>query len=142
MKRKIKRVIALGTILFVGAGVVQPIQPIQAYVPKTEVTKDFLSHLNQNESEKGKEAGQFVRWSNGGGKYTLHFQDTLTDSPVISEIAKRFDISFNIRAAGIQSVQEKKIGTLVMDFDGEAAELAKVMAYLHENGVIVEEEHA
>jgi len=110
--------------------------------PKTEVTKDFLSHLNQNESEKGKEAGQFVRWSNGGGKYTLHFQDTLTDSPVISEIAKRFDISFNIRAAGIQSVQEKKIGTLVMDFDGEAAELAKVMAYLHENGVIVEEEHA
>lgn len=108
--------------------------------PKTEVTKDFLSHLNQN--EKDREAGQFVRWSNGGGKYILHFQDTLTDAPVISDIAKKFNISFNIRAAGIQSVQEKKLGTLVMDFDGEAAELAKVMAYLQENGIIVEEEHA
>ena len=106
--------------------------------PKSDVTKDFLSHLNQNVQEEGK---NFVRWSTGGGKYILRFHDTLTDQPIISDIAKKFDITFNIRAAGIQPVQENKVGTLVMDFDGEAAELAKAIAYLQENGVIVEEEN-
>ena len=74
-----------------------------------------------------------------GGKYILRFHSAATDQPVISDIAKKFDISFNIRAAGIQSVQENKVGTLIMDFDGEAAELAKVMAYLKDNDISVEE---
>ncbi len=105
--------------------------------PKSEVTKDFLSHLHQepqNDQEKG-----LIRWSKAGGKYILRFHNTATDQPVISDIAKKFDISFNIRAAGIQSVQENKVGTLIMDFDGEAAELAKVMAYLKDNDISVEE---
>ncbi len=105
--------------------------------PKSDVTKDFLSHLHQNpraEDQKG-----LVRWSKGGGKYILRFHNSLTDQPIISNIAKQFDVTFNIRAAGIQSLQEHKVGTLVMDFDGDAAELAKVMAYLKDIGISVEE---
>ena len=51
MKRKIKRVIALGTILFVGAGVVQPIQPIQAYANSSytiKVGKSRSVYINVN----------------------------------------------------------------------------------------------
>lgn len=105
--------------------------------PKTDVTKDFLSHLTQNAADGAK---QFVRWSNGGGKYTLRFSDALTDEPIISTIAARFGVPFNIRAAGIQTLPQSKVGTLVMDFDGTADELAKVIACLQEQGVIVEKE--
>ena len=48
-------------------------------------------------------------------------------------------MSFNIRAAGIQSLPEEKVGTLVMDFSGEPSEIAKAIAYLKENGIIVED---
>ena len=105
--------------------------------PQSDVTKDFLSHLSQN--PQAAQDKHFVRWSNGGGNYTLRFNGSLTDEPVISNVARKFDVSFNIRAAGIQSLPEEKVGTLVMDFSGEPSEIAKAIAYLKENGIIVED---
>ena len=106
--------------------------------PKADVTKDFLSHLPQNAPPS--HAEQFVRWSNGGGNYTLRFHGDLTDEPIISNLAQRFGVSFNIRAAGIQTLPQSKVGTLVMDFDGSADELARALSYLQENGITVEKE--
>ena len=102
--------------------------------PQSEVTKRFLAHLPQNAAER------MVRWSSGGGKYTLRFYDTQTDEPVISNLMHRFGIAFNIRAAGIQTLAEHKIGTLVMDFDGSADDVGKAIAYLRGQGIAVEKE--
>ncbi|MDE7392080.1 MAG: phosphate ABC transporter ATP-binding protein, partial [Treponemataceae bacterium] len=105
--------------------------------PQSEVTKGFLAHLPQNAAD-GTE--RMVRWSSGGGKYTLRFYDTQTDEPVISNLAHRFGIAFNIRAAGVQLLSENKVGTLVMDFDGSADDVAKAIAYLRGQGIAVEKE--
>ena len=102
--------------------------------PQSEVTKGFLAHLPQNAAER------MVRWSSGGGKYTLRFYDTQTDEPVISNLVHRFDVAFNIRAAGIQTLAEHKVGTLVMDFDGSADDVGKAIAYLRGQGIAVEKE--
>lgn len=102
--------------------------------PQSEVTKGFLAHLPQNAAER------MVRWSSVGGKYTLRFYDTQTDEPVISNLMHRFGVAFNIRAAGIQTLAEHKVGTLVMDFDGSADDVGKAIAYLRGQGIAVEKE--
>ncbi|WP_147634172.1 methionine ABC transporter ATP-binding protein [Treponema pectinovorum] len=106
--------------------------------PKTEITKDFLAHISnmaQQESKNG-----FVRWSGNGGKYTLHFNNEKTDEPILSQMAKKFDIEYNVRAGGVQSLQGKKVGTMLIDFIGDEKEISKAIAFLNENDVEVEKD--
>ncbi|MCR5172057.1 MAG: methionine ABC transporter ATP-binding protein [Treponema sp.] len=104
--------------------------------PKSPVTKDFLNHLAPEEDAK--EAEKIVRWSNDGGNYYLRFYGDKTDMPLLSQTAKKFDIEYNIRAGGIQSVQGDKVGAMLIDFIGDEAEIQRAIEFLKENGVGVE----
>ena len=106
--------------------------------PKSEVTKDFLNHLSSNAAEKNKGEG-IVRWSKAGGEYTLHFIGDKTGSPVISSVCKKFDIELNIRAGGIETLSDnQKVGTMIIDIDGDASEVEKAVDYIKSQGVNVE----
>ena len=106
--------------------------------PKSEVTKDFLNHLSSNASEKNNGEG-IVRWSKAGGEYTLHFVGDKTGSPVISSVCKKFDIELNIRAGGIETLSDnQKVGTMIIDIDGEASEVEKALDYIKSQSVNVE----
>ena len=102
--------------------------------PKTDVTKDFLSRISVQQDENKKE---FVRWSLDGGQYELHFIGDKTDSTTLSQLAKKFNIDFNVRAGGIQSVQGKKVGKMLVDFIGEESEISRAIEYLNKNGIEV-----
>ena len=106
--------------------------------PKSEVTKDFLSHISSDNNDD--ENNQFARWEDNGGKYTLRFIDAGTGKPLISDACKKFDVSINILAAGVQKLPEKKVGTMIIDIDGNTAEVEKTVSFFKENGVLVEEE--
>ncbi len=101
--------------------------------PKTRVTKDFLAHLSQDTS-----SSEIVRWSEGG-LYTLRFKGAHTDEPVLSNITKEIGVEFNIRAGGVQNVDNVHIGTLICDIAGDKKLVEKAIAKLRENGIIVEE---
>lgn len=103
--------------------------------PKSDVTKDFLSNLQTSPAEKD---GKIVRWSTDGGKYVLHFKDSMTDAPVLSELSRRYNIQFNIRAGGIQKLPDSKIGVLVTDITGADEEVSKAIEYIKSQGVSVE----
>ena len=105
--------------------------------PKTAVTKDFLSHISVQDSQGEKGAG-LVRWSNDGGEYALRFVGSKTGEPVLSRLSRKFDVEFNIRAGGIQKLPENEIGTLLTDISGDEKEVQAAIAYLKEQGVIVE----
>lgn len=104
--------------------------------PKTEVTRDFLAHLQQPSEDS---SNKMVRWSGDGGKYLLRFTDKATDEPVLSQLSKKFNIEFNIRAGGIQKLPSSKIGTLVTDISGDKEEVEKAIAYLKSEGIIVDD---
>lgn len=109
--------------------------------PKTAATKEFLSGMTPDTSARSEGKDDFmdsgaVRWSDGGGAYILRFQDSLTDEPVLSALAQRFGIVFNIRAGGVQRLSNGKVGTLLVDLSGER--LQEALDYLHEHGVVVE----
>lgn len=120
--------------------------------PKSPVTKSFLAGLTQNDgaasgqvsAKGGASAGdstkesEFVRWSSEGGKYVLRFVGGKTGEPVLSEMAKRFSVEFNIRAAGVQTVKDTQVGTLVLDIYGEQNEVERALGFLKEQGVTVE----
>lgn len=101
--------------------------------PKSLVTKDFLSNITQSDSNK-----DLIRWSNDGGEYILRFKGNLTGKPVLSNLAKKFDIDFNIRAGGVQTLLEESVGTLITDISGSNVEINKALKYLDDQGVIVE----
>jgi D-methionine transport system ATP-binding protein len=100
--------------------------------PKTEVTKDFLAHLSNNQQD-------LIRWGEGGA-FTLRFQGKLTDEPVLSRITKKVDVAFNILAGGVQNVGSSHVGTMICDIEGSTENVHKAVEALRKEGIIVEEE--
>ena len=105
--------------------------------PKSEVTKDFLMHINPLNPEDT----QLIRWSKSGGAYTLRFSGEPTSEPVLSKISRDYGIEFNICAGGMQKVGETVVGTLFVDINGSPENMQKAFAYLNQNGIKVEETH-
>ncbi|MCR4734402.1 MAG: methionine ABC transporter ATP-binding protein [Treponema sp.] len=104
--------------------------------PKHPVTKDFLSHISSNSREMDS-ANKFVRWSSEGGAYELGFPSDLQGAPVLSRLAKDFDIEFNIRAAGVQKLTDSSVGRMIIDFTGSDSEIGKALDSLKNQGIIV-----
>lgn len=105
--------------------------------PKSAVTRDFLSHLSSVDA--GQKDDGIVRWSKAGGEYTLRFIGNKTGEPLISTVSKKFDVEFNIRAGGIQTLSNsKEVGTLIVDIDGKEKEVQKAVEYIRKAGVTVE----
>lgn len=99
--------------------------------PKSEVTKDFLSNLTNVKTS-------MVRWSDEGGHYTLRFRGSKTGEPIISKVTKEVGAVFNIRAAGVQTVNDEDIGVMITDIGPDKATADRAVVLLRENGVLVE----
>ena len=106
--------------------------------PKTDVSKDFLSHLTTVDADKN----SIVYWSNVPGRYILRFRDGKADSPVISELAMKYGVVFNIRGGGIQHVGGEDFGTLICDIVGESVLVEKAIGEMKAQGIVVEEAKA
>ena len=99
--------------------------------PVSDVTKDFLS-TGTNMSQS------VVRWSQEPGHYTLRFRGQATDEPIISSVTKETGALFNIRAAGVQTVNGEEMGIMALDI-GPNEEVAKTaIEKLKEGGISVE----
>ena len=99
--------------------------------PKSAVTKDFLSNLtNVKES--------IVKLSDVEGHYTLRFSSSTTSEPIISLVTKETGALFNIVAAGVQYIEDKKYGVMVLDIGPDEEIEKKAVDMLRRNGASVE----
>ena len=97
--------------------------------PKTKTTRDFIKNvLNDKE---------MVKWSDQTGKFHLHFTGKTPEKPLLSTIAKKFNVEFNIFAAGISHLPDEDVGYMNADIMGSDEEVSKVIAWLEENSVHV-----
>ena len=101
--------------------------------PKTKTTRDFIKNvLNDKE---------MVKWSDQTGKFHLHFTGKTPEKPLLSTIAKKFNVEFNIFAAGISLyLADEDVGYMNADIMGSDEEVSKVIAWLEENSVHVRKE--
>lgn len=100
--------------------------------PKSEVTKEFMRGIVSNSKD------EIVRWSDEGGQFELHFVGEKTGEPVLSRMAKQFDVEFNIRAGGIQRIKMKTLEPCLLIFR-QKTEIEKALKFLREQGIIVED---
>ena len=99
--------------------------------PKSAVTKDFLSNLtNVKES--------IVKLSDVEGHYTLRFSSSTTSEPIISLVTKETGALFDSVAAGVQYIEDKKYGVMVLDIGPDEEIEKKAVDMLRRNGVSVE----
>ena len=103
--------------------------------PNSPVTKDFISHIGSDRKPES-DGSDIVRWSKEGGEYELSFPSEKQGAPVLSTVAKKFDIEFNIRAAGVQHLTEGDIGKMIVDFTG--FQISEALEYLRSQNIIVE----
>ena len=109
--------------------------------PKSETTRDFIMHISNNENEVTEDnlTPNMINFSGKNGKYVLHFAGDATGQPLLSKLAKKFNVDFNILSAGIQKLPDEKIGMMTVDLSGEDTELEKAKAFLAENNVTIQE---
>lgn len=106
--------------------------------PKQSITKEFISNIRINDSIAPKnQTEEIIRWSKEGGEYELGFSTELQGEPVLSNLAKKVNIDFNIRAAGVQQLTDSSVGKMIIDFSGDKEEIEKAITYLREQGVVV-----
>lgn len=99
--------------------------------PKSAVTKDFLSNLTNVKDS-------IVKLSDKTGHYTLRFSSSTTSEPIISRVTKETGALFNIVAAGVQYIEDKKYGVMVLDIGPDGETEKKAVEMLKRNGVTVE----
>ncbi len=103
--------------------------------PKSPVTKDFISHIG-SDRKMDENGSDIIRWSKEGGEYELSFPNEKQGAPVLSNVAKKFDVEFNIRAAGVQHLTDGDIGKMIVDFTG--FQVSEALEYLRNQNIIVE----
>jgi L-aspartate semialdehyde sulfurtransferase ferredoxin len=64
----------------------------------------------------------------------LTFPRTLVQEPVLSSMAKQFDVVFNIRGSTVTA----EMALMALEINGAQAEVDKAVAWLKEKGVTVE----
>ncbi len=64
----------------------------------------------------------------------LTFPKQLVKEPLVCQLAKKFDILFNIRGSTVTA----EMGLVALEIDGERAEVDKAIKWLKDKGVIVE----
>lgn len=64
----------------------------------------------------------------------LTFPRELVKEPVLSLLAKQFDIVFNIRGSTVTA----EMGLVALEIDGAQTEVDKAVAWLKDKGVMVE----
>ena len=101
---------------------------------KSPVKKDFISHIG---SSQNKQDSSIVRWSMEGGEYELSFPAQEQGSPVLCEVAKKFDVEFNIRAAGLQILTDGTVGKMIVDFTGK--DVVQELDFLKSKNIIVKQ---
>lgn len=107
--------------------------------PKTSTTREFIKNINPNSDV----ADSFVQWSESHGNYyLLSFSEKSTNCPILSQVAKKFDVEFNVQAAGVEKLSDEKMGLMYIEISGEQSEIDKAIAFFEENGVKVTKKNA
>jgi ABC-type methionine transport system ATPase subunit len=67
-------------------------------------------------------------------KFYLTYPKPLVKEPLIYQMAKKFDLVFNVRSASVSEI----IGIIALELDGRAEEIEAAVAWFREQGVTVE----
>lgn len=99
--------------------------------PKTDIAKEFVSHLIHEEEEEV----QLVR-SAGKKLIKLSYLGESSKAPIISNLVKEFDVDVSIIAGSIDKLVTTNVGHLILELSGDKQD--KSIEWLKKQGLGVE----
>jgi D-methionine transport system ATP-binding protein len=108
--------------------------------PRHDVTRALLGDVIAQELPPALKARVAEKLAKGSGHLLrLAFTGTGVDQPVLSETIRRFELDFNILHGQIDEIQGQAFGSLAVLAGGDPVKVAQAIAWLREQGVVVEE---
>ncbi|RNF39105.1 methionine ABC transporter ATP-binding protein [Planococcus salinus] len=103
--------------------------------PKHKTTRSFLNTISQRKLSK-----EFVdNLKKTGSVLRLTFRGEATGDPVLAAVSKEFNVKPNILTANIMELKNGVIGNLDVHMAGEKEEVARSLAFLEAQGVVIED---
>lgn len=104
--------------------------------PKTEIARNFVRTVIHDEIPqsflKNNENANPIVWK-------INFVGASSGLPLLSTIAKKFDVHLNVLSANISEVQETPFGNLIIEVTGDNQEIKKAFQFIQEENILVQE---
>ncbi|HLS08941.1 methionine ABC transporter ATP-binding protein [Lentibacillus sp.] len=106
--------------------------------PRTEIAHDFVSTVMHDEIPES--VHQLIQTQQSTSQiYRIVFVGNSAGTPLLSQIAKRFDVEVNVLFGSITELQEIPFGNLIVKFEGEAKEINRVLMFINQQEVTIKE---
>lgn len=108
--------------------------------PQSDITKDFVSSLFQDEKifELLKERASLEELGHIQRLVKISFVGQQTGQAFISKLSKQFNVDASILFGSIEIIQKTPIGHLIVSFHGKAEEINEATNYLEQSNIKVE----
>lgn len=103
--------------------------------PQHPTTRAFISRVQDVE-----DLDRFRRIKREGWLLKLSYQNESAGDPVITDIAKKYDVNISILAGNINTLKETEIGYVLVEITGEEKKIEDSVQAFKDHGVIVEVE--
>ncbi|CAM4518317.1 methionine ABC transporter ATP-binding protein [Paenibacillus typhae] len=108
--------------------------------PQHPTTQNFVKTVIQNSITPSVQKS--ITTGLGSRICRLNFVGASTTEPLLYEMIRTNEVKVNILFANTTEIQETTLGTVIVQLDGDGAEINKAVAFLKNNGVSVEEVEA
>lgn len=106
--------------------------------PKTEIARNFVSSV-MNDTIPNSVYKQIEKQGEHCTIYRIIFSGESAGDPLLSQIAKKFDVQINVLFGNITELQEQPFGNLIVSFDGDPTEIKRVIDYVYEQNITIRE---
>jgi D-methionine transport system ATP-binding protein len=104
--------------------------------PQTEIAKNFVRTVIHDEIPqsflKNNESTNPIVWK-------VNFVGATSGKPLLSTIAKKFDVDLSVLSANISEVQDTPFGNLIIEVTGEKQEIHRAFQFIKDENILVQE---
>ncbi|WP_096187802.1 methionine ABC transporter ATP-binding protein [Evansella halocellulosilytica] len=105
--------------------------------PQAKTTKNFVNSVMQDDIPKS-----ILNLLDAGNQerplYRILFEGHLAGKPILSQVARKYELDVNVLHGQITELQEKPFGNLIVQFDGPDVNVKQAVEYISENLIIKE----
>lgn len=105
--------------------------------PKHQTTQNFVKTVIQNSMTTS--VRRTLKTEQGSRVYKLNFAGESASEPVLYEIIRSYGVKVNILFANTTEIQETTLGTIIVQLQGEPAQMEAALNYMKQHEVRVEE---
>ncbi|WP_102347560.1 methionine ABC transporter ATP-binding protein [Bacillus sp. Marseille-P3661] len=105
--------------------------------PKTQTAQNFVKTVMQD-AIPSSVLSLLNNKEGGANVYKITFVGENAGSPILSEVAKKYNIDVNVLYGQITELQERPFGNLIVEFIGDQQEINKAVAYVESRASIKE----